>query len=178
MKYNIIYADPPWQYKTKECLAKKSILNGNINSHYPTMTLDEIKGLKISELACDDALLFMWVVSPMLKEGLDVMDSWGFKYATVAFVWYKERTNPGHYTMSECELCLVGKKGRIPTPRDSRNERQFLSELRKKHSQKPNEIRDRIWRMFPSQAKVELFARQATPGWDVWGNEVASTIEL
>ena len=177
-KYNIIYADPPWQYKSKECLAKKSILNGDINTHYKTMTLEDIKKLDVEGLSNDDCLLFLWVVSPMLKEGFEVIDSWGFTYSTVAFVWYKERTNPGHYTMSECEICLVAKKGNIPTPRGNRNERQFISELRRKHSQKPDEIRNRIWRMFPDQKKVELFARQSTPGWDVWGNEVACDIEM
>ena len=74
--------------------------------------------------------------------------------------------------MSQCEICLVGKKGKIPSPRGARNIRQFLSERRSKHSKKPDEIRDRITAMFPEQSKIELFARQYADGWDCWGNEV------
>lgn len=172
MKYDILYADPPWQFNTKECLAKKSILNGEINTHYSTMTLNDLKGLDIKSITTDKCLLFLWVVSPMLDDGIELMKSWGFKYGTVAFVWHKQRSNPGHYTMSECELCLVGRMGSIPTPRGARNMHQFLSELRGEHSEKPNEIRNRITQMFPTQKKIELFARQSIPGWDVVGNEI------
>jgi len=171
-KYQIIYADPAWQYRTKESLAPKSILNGKINTHYPTLTLSQLKILPIKQITDKDCLLFLWVVSPMLDDCIDVMKSWGFLYSTIAFVWNKELANPGHYTMSEVEICLVGKVGRIPTPRGTRNERQFLSKRRGKHSVKPIEVRDRIERMFPTQNKIELFARQQTEGWDTWGNEV------
>ena len=177
-KYDIIYADPAWQYKSKECLAKKSILNGKLNTHYDTMTLNELKELPIQNISNDNCLLFLWVVSPMLDDCIDVLKSWGFKYSTIAFVWYKQKTNPGSYTMSECEICVVGKKGKIPNPRGTRNTRQFLSEKKTKHSSKPNEIRNRITSMFPAQNKIELFAREKTDGWDVWGNEVESDIFL
>ena len=79
--------------------------------------------------------------SPMLDDGIELMKKWGFKYSTIAFIWHKQRANPGHYTMSECEICLVGRRGKIPTPRGARNVRQFLSEMRGKHSAKPTEIR-------------------------------------
>ncbi len=177
-KYQIIYADPAWEYNTKECLAKTSILNGELNTHYSTMTLKDLKALGVQSISDKNCMLFLWVVSPMLKEGIEVMEAWGFKYATIAFIWHKQRTNPGHYTMSECEICLVGKRGKIPNPRGSRNERQFLSELRTKHSKKPNEIRNRISKMFPEQTKIELFARQRHEGWDAWGNEVVSDVVL
>ena len=177
-KYQIIYADPAWEYNTKECLAKTSILNGELNTHYSTMTLKDLKALGVQSISDKNCMLFLWVVSPMLKEGIEVMEAWGFKYATIAFIWHKQRTNPGHYTMSECEICVVGKKGKIPNPRGSRNERQFLSELRTKHSKKPNEIRNRISKMFPEQTKIELFARQRHEGWDAWGNEVVSDVVL
>jgi N6-adenosine-specific RNA methylase IME4 len=100
------------------------------------------------------------------------MKAWGFDYKTIAFVWDKQKTNPGYYTLSQVEICLVGKKGKFPTPRGSRKERQFLSEMRGVHSKKPDEIRQRITKMFPTQKKLELFARQTSDGWDVWGNEV------
>lgn len=170
-KYSIIYADPPWTYKTKECLAKTSILNGELNTHYDTMTLEDIKSLPINEISEQNSLLFLWVVSPMLPEGMEVLESWGYKYATIAFVWHKQRINPGHYTLSECEICLVGKRGKIPEGRGARNIRQFISKAKEKHSSKPNEIRERITEMFPSHNKIELFARGQYDGWDVWGNE-------
>jgi len=177
-KYQIIYADPAWEYNTKECLAKTSILNGELNTHYSTMALKDLKALDVQSISDNNCMLFLWVVSPMLKEGIEVMESWGFKYATIAFVWHKQRTNPGHYTMSECEICLIGKQGTIPTTRGARKVRQILSEMRGKHSAKPNEIRTRIETMFPMQKKIELFARIKPEGWDVWGNEVESSVAL
>ena len=177
-RYSIIYADPPWQYKTKECLGEKSILNGTLDFHYNTLSLKQIMKLNVQNISDDNCLLFLWVVSPMFDDGIKVMKYWGFKYATVAFVWYKQRSNPGHYTMSECELCLVGKKGKIPYPRGAKNIRQFLSEKRTNHSVKPNEIRNRIYQMFPTQNKIELFARQKINGWDTFGNEVENSIDF
>jgi len=152
-------------------LAKKSILNGKINSHYQTVKINDLKLFDIKKITDKNALLFLWVVSPMLPYGIDLMSSWGFEYSTIAFVWYKRKCNPGHYTMSECEICLVGKKGKIPKPKRN-NIRQFLSEERGIHSKKPNEIRDRIALIFPNSKKIELFAREGHLGWDSWGNEV------
>lgn len=177
-KYEIIYADPAWQYKTKESLAKTSILNGELNTHYGTMTIAELGGLPLKSISDKNSMLFMWVVSPMLDDGIELMKKWGFKYSTIAFIWHKQRANPGHYTMSECEICLVGRRGKIPTPRGARNVRQFLSVMRGRHSAKPTEIRKRIEAMFPTQTKLEMFARQSAEGWDVWGNEVENSIDL
>ena len=185
-KYQIIYADPAWEYDTKECLAKTSILDGENNKHYSTLTMAELKKLDVQSISDKNCLLFIWVVSPMLDEGIEVLKAWGFKYATIAFIWHKQKTNPGHYTMSECEICLVGKRGSIPTPRGERNIRQFLSMGRGKNSEKPPEIRKRIEAMFPTQDKVELFARRREGfwpmddyiGWDVWGNQIESNVEI
>lgn len=113
----------------------------------------------------------MWTSSPHLPEAIDLGTHWGFKYVTVAFCWDKKIINPGYYTLSQVELCLVFKKGKIPTPRGARNVRQFLSERRREHSRKPDEIKDRIERMHPEQTKLEMFARDTSPGWDSWGNE-------
>lgn len=171
-KYQIIYADPPWQYDTTECLAKTSILNGDINIHYDTMTTDELKEIPIDDISEKDSLLYIWIVSPMLPDALEVMTAWGFVYSTVGFIWYKQKANPGHYTLSECELCLIGKKGKIPELRGARNIRQFLSKERSKHSKKPSEIRYRIEKMFPNHTRIELFSRDKIEGWDCWGNQV------
>ena len=173
-KYQIIYADPPWDYKgQKQHNGKGGKDSGGAIIHYPTMKLAELKKLKVPDIADDDCLLFMWTSSPHLDQAIDLMKAWGFKYSTVGFVWDKQRVNPSFYTMSQCELCLIGKKGRIPKPRGARNIRQFLSVLRTKHSEKPCEVRTRIEEMFPEQIKIELFARKNFAGWDVWGNEVS-----
>ena len=108
----------------------------------------------------------------MLKDGIELGEKWGFNYKTVVFVWDKERCVMGNYTMSQCEMCLVFKKGRIPQPRGRRDIRQFLQEKKGKHSVKPDEIRRRIEEMFPEQTKIELFARERKGGWDAWGDEV------
>ena len=99
----------------------------------------------------------------------------GFAWATVAFVWDKMRVNPGFYTMSQCELCLVFKRGRIPSPRGARNVRQLVSAKRGAHSAKPTEVRRRIEEMFPDQSKIELFARTRAAGWHEWGLEANGT---
>jgi N6-adenosine-specific RNA methylase IME4 len=170
-QYEIIYTDPPWQYDSSDNLAKTSLLNKDENFHYPTMPLEKIKEIDVPSLCADNCLMFMWVVNPMLDDGIDLLKHWGFNFATVGFVWHKEKTNPGYYTMSSVEMVIIGKKGKIPEPRGARNVKQFLSQTRGKHSAKPQEIRHRIEQMFPTQKKLEMFARYASEGWDVWGNE-------
>ena len=140
------------------------------------MTLQQLKEMKVKEICEKDCLLFMWTSSPHLPQAIELMEAWDFKYVTIAFVWDKQKVNPGYYTMSQVEICIVGKRGKIPTQRGTRNERQFLSEKRTIHSKKPDEIRNRIHRMFPTQKKLEMFARQASPGFDVFGNQVDETI--
>ena len=179
MDFEIIYADPCWNYAGRSQHGNVQA-NASALDHYNTMTTEYLKRLSVPSICARNCLLFMWTSSPHLEQALSLMKAWGFDYKTIAFVWYKEKTNPGYYTMSQCEICLVGKKkgGKIPGPRGARNVRQFLSEMRGEHSAKPAEIRKRIEQMFPEQKKIELFARQKMEGWDVWGNEVESTVEL
>ena len=173
--YGVIYADPPWDYKGQlQHAGPGSGDSGGAIRHYDTVRLSDLMELDIAEIAADDSLLFMWATSPHLDQAIDLGKVWGFAWATVAFVWDKQRVNPGFYTMSQCELCLVFKRGRIPTPRGARNVRQLVSEPREEHSRKPEEVRRRIEAMFPRQRKIELFARDADiHGWDVWGAEIA-----
>ena len=177
MKYQIIYVDPPWDYKGQRQHAGEGKNDtGGAASHYDTMKLGELMALDLSVIADPkECLLFMWSSSPHLPQALDVMMAWGFAWATVAFVWDKQKVNPGFYTMSQIELCLVGKKGKIPQPRGARNVRQFISEMRGGHSSKPVEVRERIEHMFPDQRKIELFARDTAAGWDSWGHGVGKT---
>lgn len=175
MSYQIIYADPPWDYKgQKQHTGKRGKDSGGAINHYPTMKLKDLKEMKsfIQDLTDENCLLFMWTSSPHLDQAIELLKHWGFKWSTIAFVWDKQRVNPSFYTMSQIEIVLLGKKGKIPQPRGARNVRQFISELRGKHSAKPNEIRKRIEQMFPTQRKIELFARQRAEGWDSWGNEI------
>ena len=171
-RFDVIYADPPWDYKGQlQHAGAGNRDTGGAMRHYPTVTLDGLKKLAVPDIAAENCLLFMWATNPHLDQAIDLGKSWGFAWATVAFVWDKVRVNPGFYTMSQCELCLVFKRGKIPHPRGARNVRQFLSAKRGPHSEKPAEVRKRIERMFPESKKIELFARQRNDGWHAWGLE-------
>ena len=139
--------------------------------HYPTVPLSILRELDVESIAAPDSLLFLWSTNPHMDQAISLGLQWGFRWATVGFVWDKERVNPGFYTMSQCELCLVFKRGRIPTPRGARNVRQLVREKRTEHSRKPDEVRHRIHHMFPHSKKIELFARTKARGWSVWGLE-------
>jgi N6-adenosine-specific RNA methylase IME4 len=168
MKYEIIYADPPWEFGSTTKL-------GNARNYYPTLTFKQLEKLKIP--SDNNCLLFMWVVSNQIDKIIQLAVKWGFTYNGVAFVWHKpNRTLCGYYTMAQTELCLIFKKGKIPQPRGARNVFQFLSEKATIHSKKPDEIRERILKMFPTQKKIELFARKKVDGWDVFGNEINKNI--
>lgn len=172
-KYQIIYADPPWDYKGQvQHNGPGGVDTGGAVRHYSCLTLEEMKQFPVQDLADESCLLFLWSTNPHLDQAIELMKAWGFHYATVAFVWDKQRVNPGFYTMSQCELVLVGRKGTIPTPRGARNARQMVSIQRGEHSAKPEEVRTRINAMFPTQDKIELFAREVPEGWDAWGDEI------
>ncbi|MBD0865007.1 MAG: transcriptional regulator [Rhodobacteraceae bacterium] len=169
-RYGVIYADPPWDYKgQRQHNGPGGMETGGAVAHYPTVTLEDLKHLNVQEIAAENALLFMWSSSPHLDQAIELGKAWEFEWATVAFVWNKMRVNPGFYTMSQCELCLVFKRGKIPRPRGARNIRQYVESQRERHSAKPAEVRDRITAMFPIQSRIELFARQTADAWDCWG---------
>lgn len=189
-KYSIIYADPPWDYGGKMQYDKSSIKSENMgfeknifisaaNFKYPTLKLKELIQLDINSIAEENSLLFMWTTGPQLANSIILGEAWGFEYKTVAFVWDKMIHNPGRYTLSQTEFCLVFKKGKIPTPRGARNIRQLLSIPRGKHSVKPIEVIYGITKMFPEQHKIELFARNNYFDWDNWGLEIPeSKVEI
>ena len=150
-------------------------------NHYPTMHIDDICALPVAELAAPDSALFLWATFPMLPEALRVIEAWGFKFKTVAFVWLKQNRvaktwfyGLGYWTRSNSEICLLATRGK-PKRKDN-GVHQFIISPIEQHSKKPDEARDKIVRLMGDLPRVELFARQATPGWDVWGNEVQSTI--
>lgn len=178
-KYQIIYADPPWSYNDK-----MSGHSFSLDHEYETQSKDWIANLPVGGVADKDCCLFLWAVSPQIPEALEVMRAWGFKYKTVAFCWSKktvngkEIANLGRWTMGNVELCLLGVKGKPNSLRKDRTVRQLVIEERTKHSKKPQEVRRRIEQLLGDTPRIELFAREKTPGWDVWGNEVESDIQL
>ena len=172
-KYSIIYADPPWDYKGQlQHTGSGGKDSGGAIRHYPTVPVSEMQTWDIVSISEENCLLFMWSSSPHLDQAIQLGKAWGFRWATVAFVWDKQRPNPGFYTMSQCELCLVFRRGRIPQPRGARNIRQLVQVKRTRHSEKPDVVRERIEKMFPLQSKIELFARKQYQGWDAWGLEI------
>lgn len=190
MKYQIIYADPPWQYETGN-------VHGKAIAHYPTMPTSEICKLPIGNLSDNPSILFMWATYPKMADALAVIAAWGFEYKTAAFVWVKmnpssspdqisflpyekvdECFGVGWYTKSNCEPCLLATRGKATTLIKSKSVRSVIFDVRRKHSQKPNEVRLRIIELCGDLPRIELFARQKTDGWDVWGNEIKNDIEL
>lgn len=165
-KYQVIYADPPWKYK-------QGLKHMKPDNHYNTMTTEDISTLPVRDIADDNSLLFMWVTSPFLKEGIEIGEKWGFKYKSMTFVWVKEKGVPGPWTFQKTELCLLFTRGSRPKPKGSTKEHQLLIEAATIHSKKPDEIRKRIERISGENTKkIELFARNKVPGWDSWGNEI------
>ena len=170
-KYSIIYADPAWKYHLKA-------VHGTTEDHYETMSLEDIKNLPVKDITTENAALFLWVTFPLLNDGvLDVFESWGFEYKTLAFNWIKlnkKNNKPffgvGHYTRSNAEICLLGIKGKMPVI--DKTISSIVMTNREKHSKKPDIVRDKIVQLYGDIPRIELFAREAVDGWDSWGNEV------
>lgn len=163
-KYNVILADPPWKYKSDLHDGSSSL------DHYPSMELQDLKKIQIPR--DNDCVLFMWSTGPNINMAIDIGESWGFEFKQVAFVWDKQRTLAGNYTITQCEFVLVfrPKKGKLPK-RCKTNARQYFQERPREHSRKPEYVQDMIDLMYPNTNKLELFARRSRPGWDTWGNE-------
>lgn len=177
-RYRIIYADPPWKFLGwNNKSGKKSAAK-----HYECQDLEWIKNLPVKELADDDCILFLWVTYPTLEISFEVLKSWGFRYATCGFTWVKSTKNNkwhyglGYWTRANPEICLICVKGH-PKRIDKSIPNLVISQVRE-HSRKPDELRDLIVKLCGNLPRIELFARQKVDGWDCWGNEVKSDIEL
>lgn len=170
-KYSIIYADPPWEYSNQNMYGEGGRDTGGALTHYPTMTDEAICAMPVSGILTENAMLFMWAVSPKMPASMEVGVSWGFKYEDIAFVWEKGVSNPGHYTMSSTELCLLFVRGKNIKPAVEYSEYLFCE--RGRHSEKPWIVRDYIHKMYPNLNKIELFARNllGSTDWDFWGNQ-------
>jgi N6-adenosine-specific RNA methylase IME4 len=176
-KYSVILADPPWQYDDRPPRT-------SAEAHYPTMSFDELASLPVGDYGADRCALFLWATWPIMPAPFYLINAWGFTYKTDAFVWVKSSKSGmsffmgnGHYTRANTEFCLLAFKGKPQIPAD-RGVHQVIYSPVREHSRKPDEQYGKIERMYPDAAKLELFARQHRPGWDVWGNEVESTVDL
>jgi len=188
-KFNIIYADPPWSYDDK------AMNRGGAERHYSTMSVEDICALPVAEIAADNCVLFLWGTWPKLYESLQVVKEWGFEFKTCAFVWVKtnKRTNikqysflpqdsfdsfwgMGRWTRANTEFCLLATKGK-PERKDAGVHQVIYAPI-DKHSKKPEETREKILKLCGDVPRVEMFARKATPGWEIWGNEVECTVAI
>lgn len=184
-KYKVIYADPPWHYGSKSAVNNSTGSDHKpLSEHYNTMSLSEIKALPIKEMTDTDAACFMWVTDSHLDEAIEIFKAWGFRYKTIAFNWVKT-TSKGNYcknvapwTMKSSEICLLGTKGAMTKYKQVNNIESLVIAERTKHSRKPEEVRKRIELLFGDIPKLEMFARKASEGWDVFGNEAPDSIEI
>lgn len=169
-KYQIIYADPPWGYRNRRTRAAAE-------KHYRTMSIEEIKALPVDGIAAEYCVLFLWATFPMLQEALDTIEAWGFTYKTVEFCWVKRNQKSGgwfwglgNWTRSNPEICLLAIKGH--PQRVSAAVHSIIEAPVGRHSAKPAEARERIVELVGDVPRIELFAREKVPGWDVWGDEI------
>lgn len=180
--YQVVYSDPPWAFASNS----KANPGRNAMRHYDCMSLADIAALPVKEVVADDAVLFLWITSPFLILGahLDVMKGWGFKPSGLGFTWIKTRRKHGggsvdpdrdlfmgggFTTRKNAEFCLIGKRGRS-LRKDAGVHEVVVSPVRE-HSRKPEEVRRRIERYAGDVKRLELFAREQSPGWTVWGNQ-------
>lgn len=171
IRYGAILADPPWKF---EAYSNKGITTRSAESHYRTEAVTSLRDLPVADWAAKDCTLFMWVVDSHLDQGIELMRAWGFDYKTIAFVWVKTakngqpRMSMGLWTRKMSEVCLLGTRGK--PVRQGRGVRQVIMAPRREHSRKPDEQYERIQSLV-SGPYLEMFARQAYPGWHQWGNE-------
>ena len=178
--YKVIVADPPWHFKARSDKG----LGRSADMHYDTMSLEDIMGLPVQDLAAKDCVLFLWITDPMLFKGQELMERWGFKYKTVGFYWVKLNkdgetpfTGMGFWTRANPEQVLtnldehqvmLGAQGH--PKRQAANIPRLIMSKRREHSRKPDEMFDRVESLVDGPY-LELFSREERKGWDTWGNE-------
>lgn len=163
-KYVVVYADPPWQYAGASDPTRRAA------NHYPTMSHQQLLDLPVGDIAARSAVLVLWCTPPKVAEAVELIQRWGFSYKTCA-VWDKIRVGLGSWFRQQHELLLIATRGDVPAPSPIRRAPSVFRIERGEHSAKPHQVRAQLERMFPKVPRVELFARGAVPGWDVWGFE-------
>ena len=188
-KYRTIYADPPWKEKGWNKGGKENPQLRGANRHYELMDTKQICDLPVSNIADENSHLYLWVTNNFLLDGIEVIKAWGFTYKTM-ITWSKItgfeqfglptiQMGLGQYFRGATEHCLFAVKGNLPYKIINGKRQQGITliiESRTKHSKKPKQMREMI-ETVSYEPRIELFARQKTEGWDVWGNEVESDIE-
>jgi N6-adenosine-specific RNA methylase IME4 len=192
--FSVIYADPPWHFKTFNAKGRARSpdwkpFKGSPSVHYDTMSAEAIRTLPVAEYAADDSCLFLWICWPLLAEALELIDAWGFTYKTCAFSWTKANASQvemfrndndvqmgmGYWTRSNSEVCLLATRGK-PKRLDA-GVRQAIIEPRRQHSRKPDCVYGRIERLIGGPY-LEMFARNTRPGWSSFGNQVGKFAEV
>jgi site-specific DNA-methyltransferase (adenine-specific) len=134
------------------------------------MSIAELCAMPIPAICEDDAVLFLWVTSPLLFECQPIIEAWGFEYKT-SFVWDKVKHNMGHYNSVRHEFLLICTRGSC-LPDTNKLTGSVVSIERTKHSVKPEEFRTIIDTLYPHGKRIELFARRETKGWEAYGNQL------
>lgn len=184
--FDVILADPPWHFQTWNGrpgpAQRGSKASRSAQQYYSTMALPEIQAITLP--AADDCVLFLWSCWPLLPDALSVISAWGFEYKTIAWVWVKANRSGfgffqglGFYTRSNSEPCLLATRGNPGRP-TNRSIQSIIYAPVREHSRKPDDQYRKIEALYPNMRYLELFARRKQPGWDVWGNEVESTVEI
>lgn len=180
MKYQLIYADPPWHFQTRSEKGE----GRSAKQHYSVMSLADIAKMPVGEIATPDSVCLMWVIDPMIEQGYQIMRAWGFTPKTVGFYWVKKNmksdgffTGLGYYTRANPEQCILGTRGN-GLPRKDKGVKRLIVSPVGRHSEKPEEAYTRIERLFGDVTRVELFARCRRLGWDAFGNQVEGSICL
>lgn len=184
MKYEIIYADPPWSFSSRMGIGKINYnavkrVDDSIGG-YPTLSTPQICEFDVAAIAAENCVLFIWTTSAHLEQCFSVINVWGFKYKTVGFVWVKTKhdgslaANYGTWTLPGMELCLLATRGKCFAMKRSHKVRQVVLTKHHKewHSKKPDEVRKRIVELFGDRPRIELFARTEIQGWDCFSNEI------
>lgn len=202
-KYDLILADPPWQYNNKAS-------NGAATNHYNTTDLYSLSRLPIETIAPENSVLCMWYTGNFALKAIKLSEAWGFKVKTMlGFVWIKlnklameritkqiqngelfdaydymdilnneTKINGGNYTRANAEICLIAIRGN-GLERMSASVKQVVFSCLGEHSQKPWEVKNRLEQLYGDVNRIELFARDMSQGWDAWGNECPNnSIEL
>ena len=166
-RFGVVYADPEWQFET---YSRETGMDRAADNHYPTTPTNDIVLRPVGDIAAPDSVLFLWATAPMIKAALRVMEHWGFEYKA-QFIWEKDRLGTGYWNRNKHELLLVGTRGNVPAPAMGEQWPSVIAAPVGEHSAKPEIFAELIEAYYPNLPKIELNARRARPGWDVWGLE-------
>jgi N6-adenosine-specific RNA methylase IME4/ParB-like chromosome segregation protein Spo0J len=162
--FRVICADPPWAYEKRSEDATHRGANP-----YPTMSTEEICALPVEALAHDDAILWLWTTNAFMPDAFRVLAAWGFQHKTI-LTWAKNRMGTGDWLRGQTEHCILAVRGK-PTV-DLTNQTTLLMADAREHSRKPEAFYALVEGLCPG-SKLEMFAREARPGWEAWGAETA-----